>query len=184
MTRKLVSFRLADDVRQALKERAGTEGISITELINRLLRQSLFESSTNSMNANSTIEVRLSVLEVIIQEIIKRTDLGQPNTEWQTSSSSTQPRQEVEQKLVEMEERLEKMSAQLSAGVEESRQNLRQLAKAVAVAVAYEKNSAADNTEQEAWGNQKSQDTFQGYRSNSTKPVSLNDLRKLLKSDD
>ena len=41
MSRSLVSFRLADDLKLALKEKAGAEGISTTELVNRLLRQGL-----------------------------------------------------------------------------------------------------------------------------------------------
>ena len=41
MSRSLVSFRLADDLKLALKEKAGAEGISTTELVNRLQRQGL-----------------------------------------------------------------------------------------------------------------------------------------------
>ena len=46
MSRKLVSYRLADDLQQALKERASLEGISATELVNRLLRQGLTSQDT------------------------------------------------------------------------------------------------------------------------------------------
>ena len=65
MSRKLVSYRLADDLQQALKERASLEGISATELVNRLLRQGLTSQDTLS----PTTETRLSRLEQVYAPI-------------------------------------------------------------------------------------------------------------------
>jgi hypothetical protein len=67
MSRKLVSYRLADDLQQALKERAGSEGISATELVNRLLRQGLMENA-----AGDTMQQRVSQLEQVLHQLEKR----------------------------------------------------------------------------------------------------------------
>jgi hypothetical protein len=59
MDRKLVSFRLPEDLMQNLRERAGVDGIAVTELVCRLLRQGL-RTSTND---------RVAVLEDEIREL-------------------------------------------------------------------------------------------------------------------
>ncbi|NET63798.1 MAG: ribbon-helix-helix protein, CopG family [Moorea sp. SIO1G6] len=56
MSRKLVSFRLSEDLAQALKERAEEKGISVTELINRLLRQGLEIDDSNAIDFAATVE--------------------------------------------------------------------------------------------------------------------------------
>jgi hypothetical protein len=68
MSRKLVSYRLADDLQQALKERASLEGISATELVNRLLRQGL--SPQDALSPST--ETRLSRLEQVMHQLEER----------------------------------------------------------------------------------------------------------------
>ncbi|HSM82615.1 MAG TPA: hypothetical protein VLS96_13065 [Nodosilinea sp.] len=63
MSRKLVSYRLAEDLQQALKTRAGSEGISATELVNRLLRQGLAAGS------DDPLQRRVSQLEQVLHQL-------------------------------------------------------------------------------------------------------------------
>ncbi|NJL45144.1 MAG: hypothetical protein HC922_04065 [Leptolyngbyaceae cyanobacterium SM2_3_12] len=116
MARKLVSYRLADDLQEALKERASTEGISATELVNRLLRQGLSDHDDEAPT-----EFRLSHLEQVLHQLEKRvdgvTDLG----------NSTQSSPMISRQLMEVEIRLR----ELTAGVEEGCRNLRQLNRVV-----------------------------------------------------
>lgn len=51
MDRKLVSFRLPEDLMQDLRERAGVDGIAVTELVCRLLRQGLRTSNDDRVAA-------------------------------------------------------------------------------------------------------------------------------------
>ncbi|EGJ30368.1 MULTISPECIES: ribbon-helix-helix protein, CopG family [Moorena] len=67
MSRKLVSFRLSEDLAQALKERAEEKGISVTELINRLLRQGL--------ETDDSVEERLTVVEASVENLRKQTNV-------------------------------------------------------------------------------------------------------------
>jgi hypothetical protein len=57
MDRKLVSFRLPEDLMQELRERAGMDGIAVTELVCRLLRQGL-RTSTDDRVAALEDEIR------------------------------------------------------------------------------------------------------------------------------
>ncbi|MBM0743844.1 hypothetical protein JOY44_19845 [Phormidium sp. CLA17] len=57
MDRKLVSFRLPEDLMQDLRERAGVDGIAVTELVCRLLRQGL-KTSTDDRVAALEDEIR------------------------------------------------------------------------------------------------------------------------------
>ncbi len=57
MDRKLVSFRLPEDLMQDLRERAGMDGIAVTELVCRLLRQGL-RTSTDDRVAALEDEIR------------------------------------------------------------------------------------------------------------------------------
>ncbi|NEP29600.1 CopG family antitoxin [Moorena sp. SIO3I6] len=71
MSRKLVSFRLSEDLLQTLKERAEEMGISVTELINRLLRQGL--------ETDDSVKERLTVVEASVDKLRKQpnvTDLA------------------------------------------------------------------------------------------------------------
>ncbi|AOY82879.1 MULTISPECIES: ribbon-helix-helix protein, CopG family [Moorena] len=67
MSRKLVSFRLSEDLAQALKDRAEEKGISVTELINRLLRQGL--------ETDDSVEERLTVVESSVENLRKQTNV-------------------------------------------------------------------------------------------------------------
>ena len=57
MDRKLVSFRLPEDLMQDLRDRAGNDGIAVTELVCRLLRQGL-RTSTDDRVAALEDEIR------------------------------------------------------------------------------------------------------------------------------
>lgn len=59
--RKLVSFRLPEDLMQELRDRSDSDGISVTELVCRLLRQGL----------QSNMDDRIAALESEIQELRK-----------------------------------------------------------------------------------------------------------------
>jgi hypothetical protein len=63
MDRKLVSFRLPEDLMQELRERAGMDGIAVTELVCRLLRQGLRTSLDDPKNE------RITALEDEIREL-------------------------------------------------------------------------------------------------------------------
>lgn len=63
MNRKLVSFRLPEDLIQDLREQAGVDGIAVTELVCRLLRQGLRTSNDAPEND------RIAALEDEIQEL-------------------------------------------------------------------------------------------------------------------
>jgi len=134
MSRKLVSYRLADDLQQALKARASREGISTTELVNRFLRQGLAADDQvppvttdevlaaratkaqvrlhpdSAADATST-ELRLSRLEAVLHEITRRVD------QVADAAATAQAAQTVQSQLLAMDRALK----QLSIGVEESR---------------------------------------------------------------
>lgn len=59
--RKLVSFRLPEELMQELRERADQSGISVTELVYRFLRQGL----------QTTVDERIASLEAEVQELRK-----------------------------------------------------------------------------------------------------------------
>jgi len=63
MNRKLVSFRLPEDLIQDLREQAGVDGIAVTELVCRLLRQGLRTSTDAPEND------RIAALEDEIREL-------------------------------------------------------------------------------------------------------------------
>ena len=113
MSRILVSFRLADDLRQALKERASTEGISTTELVNRLLRQGLVDDKTSF-----SVEGRLAELESTVQHLLKVFEFERRKRE-----AFFHPGYELERRLVDLEEKLQ----QISVDVEVRRQRLETL---------------------------------------------------------
>ncbi|UBF25514.1 hypothetical protein K9N68_28685 [Kovacikia minuta CCNUW1] len=66
--RKLVSFRLPENLMQDLRERAESDNISVTELVCRLLRQGL----------QTTVDDRIASLEAEVQELrkLKQVNLG------------------------------------------------------------------------------------------------------------
>ena len=59
MEKKLVSFRLPEDLLQGLRDRAAHLGISVTELVSRLLRQGLAEQPDDRIK---TLESELNEL--------------------------------------------------------------------------------------------------------------------------
>jgi hypothetical protein len=166
MSRKLVSYRLADDLQQALKERASLEGISATELVNRLLRQGL--SPQDALSPST--ETRLSRLEQVMHQLEERVN-GINDAEVVPSVPSG-----VSNRLREVEAKLDA----LTAGVEEGCRSLRQLNQAVQATLPPEQHPQTasihrrDSAEPNAYGGGNSQDVV---------PVSLEALRQLLKSD-
>jgi len=56
--KKLVSFRLPEELIQDLRDKADIDGISVTELVSRLLRQGLKEHTDNDRIANLEEEIR------------------------------------------------------------------------------------------------------------------------------
>ncbi|MEM9908196.1 MAG: hypothetical protein AAF921_24565 [Cyanobacteria bacterium P01_D01_bin.44] len=141
MTKKLVSFRLANDLQASLKERAAQEGISVTELVNRLLREGL--SANESENS---LEVRLSVLEEAVHRLTQMSEHSN------VVSKSLQSPPALEQQLNNMEQRLR----EISDGVKEIRQN-----------------NPLDSPSVTA---------YSGHQEDNVLSLSLEDLRKLLKS--
>jgi len=101
MSRSLVSFRLADDLKLALKERADTEGISVTELVNRLLRQGLLDEESVISG-----EDRLSSLENTVRNLLRMFELEQRKRE-----SLFRPTLAFEERLIEVEEKLQQMTS-------------------------------------------------------------------------
>jgi len=99
-SRRLVSFRLADDLKKALDERADTEGISTTELVNRLLRKGL-ETQQDRMQGDS----RLSNVEYMVRKVLTRLE-----SETTTQETLLQPEHELAQRLSNLERKVELVS--------------------------------------------------------------------------
>jgi predicted transcriptional regulator len=53
-SKKLVSFRLSEELLQALKDRADEDGVTVTELVTRLLKQGLQTSEDDRITALET----------------------------------------------------------------------------------------------------------------------------------
>ncbi len=190
MARKLVSFRLADDLQQALKDQSHHEGISTTELVNRLLRQGLaLMQSPNqaSGDCSSDIDERLKVVEEAVREIIYKQGLASnvvtPSVRSTLASCKESP-VPLQAKIYEMEKRLQ----QISAGVEESRSSLRQLTQFRHAMQSDRDTGDGDTSDgditigsgQDAIPDQPNQATTTGLQETVT--VSLEDLRQLIKS--
>jgi hypothetical protein len=166
MSRKLVSYRLADDLQQALKERASLEGISATELVNRLLRQGLTSQDTLS----PTTETRLSRLEQVMHQLEERVK-GIDDAEAVRSVPSG-----VGNRLQEVEKKLDA----LTAGVEEGCRSLRRLNQVVQATLPPEQHQQTAAIHR---GDSSEPNTYGGGSSQDVVPVSLEALRQLLKSD-
>lgn len=151
MSRSLVSFRIADDLKLALKEKASAEGISTTELVNRLLRQGL---SDNKVGFSFSMENRLSELEKTVQNILKMFEF-----ERQKRETFSQPDYLLERRLIDVEEKLQQMFI-----VEEDRR--RRIETLIA-----ERSNAIEE----------SQDACQDANASNSVGVSLEDLLNLLK---
>ncbi len=109
MVRKLVSYRLADDLQQALKERASSEGISATELVNRLLRQGLGTSE------NATLSQRVSHLEQIVHQLEQRLAARVVNRGGQGGAIAPSP-EAVVRRLIALEQKIDALTASGEAG--------------------------------------------------------------------
>lgn len=99
MSRSLVSFRLADDLKLALKEKASAEGISNTELVNRLLRQGLSDDKVGF-----SVENRLAELEKTVQSMLNMFEF-----ERQKRETFSQPDYLLERRLMDVEEKLQQI---------------------------------------------------------------------------
>lgn len=99
-SRRLVSFRLADDLKQALDERADHEGISTTELVNRLLRQGLCAQQPTMHNDD-----RLANLEGTVRQILTMVEF-----ERRMRETFSQPNQVLSEQLAALEKRVTLMS--------------------------------------------------------------------------
>lgn len=140
MTRKLVSYRLADDLQQALKARASSEGISATELVNRLLRQGLLAAppdtaiGTNSGTAIDTatgnaMQQRMSQLEQVLHQLERRVAAAGDRPGSVSDQSPTSPG-ELGGRLLALEQKLDA----LTSGVEAGCRSLKQLHRSVGLA--------------------------------------------------
>lgn len=186
MSRKLVSYRLADDLQQALKARASREGISTTELVNRFLRQGLATDDqappvttdealkARAAKAMTTVpatapadaadtELRLSRLEAVLHEITKRVD------QVADAAATAQTAQTVQSQLLAMDQALK----QLSVGVEESRAGVCQLRQAVQAVAPRLLDQSADH----------GSPTLPTAEAAAVVPVSLETLRQLLATE-
>ncbi|OLT61579.1 ribbon-helix-helix protein, CopG family [Moorena bouillonii] len=112
MSRKLVSFRLSEDLAQALKDRAEEMGISVTELINRLLRQGL--------ETDDSVEDRLTVVEASVDKLIKQPNVNdlalvfQGVTQSPGGSPVPKTDSNVERRLNELQESLMQIQENLN----------------------------------------------------------------------
>ena len=179
MSRKLVSYRLADDLQQALKERAGSEGISATELVNRLLRQGLAENETNN-----AVQQRMSQLEQVLHQLEKRISTQSVDQSAERSGGdraegrlATPATDGLGMRLLALEQKLDA----LTTGVEEGCRSLEQLSCMVHDMVASRPSDAQgqprphlSTPEPNAHSPELSQDVVQ---------MPLAALRKLLSSD-
>lgn len=136
MMRKLVSYRLADDLQQALKARASSEGISATELVNRLLRQGLWADSPNTSVDNglttapdNAMEQRMSQLEQVLHQLERRVAAAGDRPGSVSDHSSTSPG-ELSSRLLALEQKLDA----LTSGVEAGCRSLQQLHRSVGLA--------------------------------------------------
>jgi len=71
--KKLVSFRLSDDLMQNLRTQADHDGISVTELVSRLLRQGLHSRENGQYNdearVSALVNQRIASLEEELQDL-------------------------------------------------------------------------------------------------------------------
>lgn len=129
MARKLVSYRLADDLQQALKERASSEGISATELVNRLLRRGLAVAESDALPD------RVSQLERVLHQLERQT----PGALESSSIAGSIATDDCEQPPTDMAPMtlgprllaLEQKIDALTHGVEDGRRSLKQLYRSV-----------------------------------------------------
>ncbi|MBE9141415.1 hypothetical protein IQ254_30200 [Nodosilinea sp. LEGE 07088] len=127
MNRKLVSYRLADDLQAALKTRASREGISATELVNRLLRQGLaMDVATDGM------QQRVSQLEHLLHQLERRVVVqavgdGQGAVADCPGEPAMAAADGLPTRLLALEQKLDA----LTMGVEEGRHYLQQLHRSV-----------------------------------------------------
>lgn len=120
MDKKLVSFRLSEDLIHDLRERADRDGISVTELVQRLLRQGL----------QATMDDRIATLEAEIQELrqVKQLALGgvAPTPVYallQHGLSNRESNEEVKERIARLESLIEKVITQSGFGLAQVNQD-------------------------------------------------------------
>ena len=116
---------VSDDLQQALKTRASSEGISATELVNRLLRQGL-AADTAPAEAGDALQQRVSQLEQVLHQLERRM-LAQVVGDRDDHDVSTASDPKLGGRLLALEQKLDA----LTTGVEESCRHLKQLYRAV-----------------------------------------------------
>lgn len=119
MVRKLVSYRLADDLQEALKTRASSEGISATELVNRLLRQGLTDDTPDA-KAAIAVQQRVSQLEQLVHQLERRVAPDGAETALAKAEPTATA---LAAQLLALEQKIDT----LSAGVAEGCRSLQQL---------------------------------------------------------
>lgn len=178
MTRKLVSYRLADDLQQALKDRASSEGISATELVNRLLRQGLATESPGD-RAQQQVSQRVSQLEQMLHQLEKRVANRVPDqpADDRGEDSLSLTSDGIGGRLVALDQRLDALTTRVEQGCH----SLRQLSRLVQGLSAQglptalgQPGPSVSTPEPTAYSPELSQDVVQ---------MPLAALRKLLSSD-
>jgi hypothetical protein len=105
--RKLVSFRLPEDLLESLRSKADYSGISVTELVCRLLRQGLAEENTDD---------RIVALENELRDLRQR--IKQPSTSNNVTHALLYPLQSQTPATYEapsgLEQRMDKLEALIS----------------------------------------------------------------------
>ena len=68
--KKLVSFRMPEELIESLRERAGDDGISVTELVCRLLKKGLANSNDEvTEQVEALVDKRVATLETELREL-------------------------------------------------------------------------------------------------------------------
>lgn len=111
MDRKLVSFRLPEDLMQDLRERAGMDGIAVTELVCRLLRQGL-RTSTDDRVAALEDEIReLRQLQQINFTNVASAAPPAPVYLFPQPVSTRESDGEIKQRMADLEDLMKKVMA-------------------------------------------------------------------------
>jgi len=106
MDRKLVSFRLPEALMQELRERAGMDGIAVTELVCRLLRQGLRTSTDDPGNERITaLEDEIRELKQVQQIISSVASVTSPALAYMVSQPvpTRDSDGEIKQRMAELE---------------------------------------------------------------------------------
>lgn len=113
--RKLVSFRLPEDLLDELRKQAAYDAISLTELITRRLRIESPKGDPHLVQEQVTLDKRIAFLEEEIQELRRSKQIADPIPLTPLSALVAQNivHQEREREIHDRLSRLEKMMEQL-----------------------------------------------------------------------